>query len=898
MRENTYFTSDNIEKLNFLLRIRPDDYCLPDGTLVHLDGLLHDYFKREMRYDNVIFFSPGKGLYFFDEETYDYFCPPAGAVDLTKAPPPSESVTPFRSRRTRNTGDDGPPPAVAESVTRDDVSQQKTLRFTLGFNEAFPRIDMALRDREKKNVIVIKDTVSFLEDSGEGARNAKDTKVNLRNWDNMLLDMGQNRNIIIWVTMKHDNVSVYPYFRDRNAAGNDNAPQLAKNKLTVVETSLIGVGEIKNLINHYRLRSREEDGRRVMCGMRVNFSDYESLCAHIAEKMLRYELALRDLCDMFEWVIEHRAVLNEKSFSAALSAKLRVLKIKEEKEETYSEALKRYDRQKYVLEFIENVKRTAEGFGVNELRASGNDSRLDPPPKTRFQEVLARQQNAFNVHLALVGPPGTGKTTFAKIIAKAYRELGILPTEKFVKVTRADLVGGYIGQTALKTRAAIERAMGGTLFIDEAYALAREGASGQDFGLEAIDTIVEAMTDHMGEFAVIIAGYESDIKKMISTNEGLQSRFSAIIRMEPYPMETLARKFESTVSGIVNDFRDIEHIDIAPRIKEHMTEFLTALEHDYDVHKENGRSGWASMRTVIQLATNAVNNCSRRLSAQKQTRGTLEADDFPEKERAILLSVLSGQTAQEQGQEQPPAAAEQSAFVPRPKKLFERAQIAEWTEYNPVTMLRRMGGGASPSEMRKLYQDAVVFLFSRGGMTGTGCLISPAGHILTAKHVAIEVDSVRIFRSVGKSTVYSDHPVTMRAASASQDIAVMQISDGTPTPFYAPIWQEGREKYAEKETEVSIMGFPFGVQAIDGALLYKGIVAGVSMDMTHEDDLKGTAILNLQIEGKRGNSGSPLLNDNMEIVGVFVASLYMKGDITEEINRALPIKYFFDEFVG
>ena len=120
----------------------------------------------------------------------------------------------------------------------------------------------------------------------------------------------------------------------------------------------------------------------------------------------------------------------------------------------------------------------------------------------------------MNLHYVLTGNPGTGKSTVAKLLGEIYYELGFLPSGHTVKVTRSDLVAGYVGQTAIKTRACIEQAMGGVLFVDEAYMLKRvnqDGMSDNDFGQEAIDTILEAMSDRAGEFAVVVAGYPKGV---------------------------------------------------------------------------------------------------------------------------------------------------------------------------------------------------------------------------------------------------------------------------------------------------------------------------------------------------------------------------------------------------
>lgn len=141
------------------------------------------------------------------------------------------------------------------------------------------------------------------------------------------------------------------------------------------------------------------------------------------------------------------------------------------------------------------------------------------------------------LHMLFKGNPGTGKTTLARRLAKLYVDLGILSKGHFIEAERADLVGEYIGQTAQKTRALIEKAMGGILFIDEAYSLARGGE--KDFGKEAIDTLVKHMEDGHKDFILILAGYPSEMGRFLSTNPGLESRFPFILDFPDYKLEEL-----------------------------------------------------------------------------------------------------------------------------------------------------------------------------------------------------------------------------------------------------------------------------------------------------------------------------------------------------------------------
>ena len=144
-------------------------------------------------------------------------------------------------------------------------------------------------------------------------------------------------------------------------------------------------------------------------------------------------------------------------------------------------------------------------------------------------------------HLVFTGNPGTGKTTVARLLSRIYRSLSVLSSGHLVETDRSGLVAGYVGQTATKTKAVLERALGGTLLIDEAYALARGGE--QDFGREAIDTIVKFMEDHRDDLAVVAAGYPDEMMMFISTNPGLQSRFGRTVHFADYTTDELVQIF-------------------------------------------------------------------------------------------------------------------------------------------------------------------------------------------------------------------------------------------------------------------------------------------------------------------------------------------------------------------
>jgi ATPase family associated with various cellular activities (AAA)/Right handed beta helix region/AAA lid domain len=193
---------------------------------------------------------------------------------------------------------------------------------------------------------------------------------------------------------------------------------------------------------------------------------------------------------------------------------------------------------------------------------------------TDMIEVGRRRQQAglkaasVKRHLVFTGSPGTGKTTVARLYGEILASLGVLEKGHLVEVSRVDLVGEHIGSTAIRTQEAFDRARGGVLFIDEAYALSPEDA-GRDFGKEAIDTLVKLMEDHRDAVVVIVAGYTAEMERFLSVNPGVASRFSRTITFSDYRPEELLR--------IVEQQADEHEYRLAPRTAEALLAYFTAI---------------------------------------------------------------------------------------------------------------------------------------------------------------------------------------------------------------------------------------------------------------------------------------------------------------------------------
>jgi len=459
-----------------------------------------------------------------------------------------------------------------------------------------------------------------------------------------------------------------------------------------------------------------------------------------------------------------------------------------------------------------------------------------------------------NLNIVLKGNPGTGKTMIANMIGKVYKECGLLPEGRTFKVDRSDLVAGYVGQTAIKTRNWIEKAMGNVLFIDEAYSLTDNGSE-NDFGTEAVTTLVAAMTDHMGEFSVIVAGYPDKMDRFIRSNAGLNGRFQEFL-VEDYTAEELAQIFR----GMCHKMK----FQIDPELDEKLVLFFTQFKAG-----KSGRENWQNARECEILCRNMLMQWFKNPVRRKGQNGILQ-NWFTESQIPENLQKFLHGTAKKEKQEEYHLPSEALAKSPA---VYQYPEDVSESEKGVVLVECTSPDGTS---------------------YGSGSLLTHDGYILTCSHVIRNAQHLRIRLKIAGRTngEISWHDARIIRNDTEIDAALLKIDlMGYPAlPVMMP------EEEIHTTDKIFLLGYPFGAMISDSVdqlsiSHFEGKIASVQFH-------KGLERIFVNLEAKSGCSGAPVFSQKTgNILGILCGSqTSSNGNLVEELNFVLPMKHIRERF--
>lgn len=448
--------------------------------------------------------------------------------------------------------------------------------------------------------------------------------------------------------------------------------------------------------------------------------------------------------------------------------------------------------------------------------------------------VIKNPGEAMNMHMLFTGNPGTGKTEVARIIADIFHKHNILPTNKLIETDRSGLVDLYIGGTGPKTNKIVDEALGGVLFIDEAYALYVDD-SPRDFGTEALATLLTRMENDRGKFVVIMAGYEKEMARMISSNPGLKSRFQYSFSFPDYTEEEL--------KAIAKIFLNRKRYTIEEEALEIMIKSINYQRDDQDF--ANAREVRRTIESIIPIQNiRTINDFDDRLIIKED----------------VILYVQKFNL--------PDATKQETSKLALPSKELLIA--------NKKTNV--LQGKLRNEEIK----NRVVAVFDGEG-EGTGFLITKDGYGVTCEHCVRGGDDfkVKVLLNVDNREFTLDYDAKIVKKDVENDVAIFKLQTNDNNFYHFNL----SEQKASVRDEVYLPGFIWGYTFLPSITVYEGKVV-------HE----GEKYDSVDIMGKSGQSGSPIINQaTNEVVGVFMgATARMIDRSYQEINHFMPIRHVWN----
>ena len=451
----------------------------------------------------------------------------------------------------------------------------------------------------------------------------------------------------------------------------------------------------------------------------------------------------------------------------------------------------------------------------------------------KIQAVIIKNESfkSLNLHMCFTGNPGTGKTAVANIMSRLLYDIGALPDSKIYAISAKDLIGEYVGQTGPKTQRAIDKAMGGVLFIDEAYSI-----SMSPYGDEAIATLVQEMENKRGQFAVIFAGYKNETDEMLSKNPGLKSRIKFYLDFEDYNNDEIGQIIQMMIGDTYTITQ--EALDRMIDIVEYYRSF----------------ADFANARTARNLVEDVKMNQNYRTEYIEDNEITL--DDVGE---YIIDKKITVQYRNQKNIDKD--------FINKCKKELEMVEY-----FNVDTNIIN----------NSYIEQCVVSIFSDNSQ-GTGFIFSPNGFVLTCAHCLTNNSfdqkiRIRVATSDNDIIDIIEDFVVIKKDEAN-DIAILKLKGKLNKYKFIPLCSRN-DAIIEPLRQFYMVGYPFGGENFKNLSYIEGKIASVNK-------IGERKAVFADMFGKPGNSGGPIIDAlNKNIIGIYWGGI-KKGD--DVINCFTPI---------
>lgn len=470
----------------------------------------------------------------------------------------------------------------------------------------------------------------------------------------------------------------------------------------------------------------------------------------------------------------------------------------------------------------------------------------------RLKAILRKEKNKQRINLNMVfsGNPGTGKTVVARLLGKILHKEGILPTTRFVEVDRSMIVGRYLGETENKVKDMIESAIGGVIFIDEAYALYSSDGDNTDYGARALDTFVKAMEDYRGRICFIFAGYKTPMLKMMSMNQGFKSRVNRFIEFPNYSVDELKQIGKIMVADNQYELED--------GVIDEIVKILEPRLEDEDF--ANARDMRNVLETLYEIqALRTYDDVENYL---------ITMDDVKTYEKDINFKPKSRQ-------------AKQFIFL------------------DQIESQRELLGNVAINS--KYMQEASVNIkvLTEDGLSGegSGFFITNDGLIGTCAHVVKGATGFNVIVNIftdKETKITKTYDAVLVGMDEKADVALIKISN--PDMKFTYYRLADKDYVPEPLTDVAMAGYPLGGERFKDISINEGKVQSYNKDAHMGEDESEIDRIYVDLTGHSGNSGSGLVDiKSNQCIGVYAGgSLGYSGPVVIKMNYAIPVKYLWD----